>query len=36
MLEGLRPWEIGEDYVLGVQRDELEVESVVLYPLVKP
>lgn len=31
----LEPLEIGEDYVLGVARDELGVESVVLYRLEK-
>ena len=30
---GLRVTEIGEDYVLGIQRDEDEVEYVVLYGL---
>ncbi|MGD2045715.1 MAG: hypothetical protein PVJ80_11795 [Gemmatimonadota bacterium] len=36
MPAGLRPWEIGDDYVLGVVRDEMQVESVVLHRLVKP
>ena len=27
---------IGGDYVLGVRRDELDVEQVVMYELVKP
>jgi hypothetical protein len=29
------PYEIGEDWVLGVERDELDVEYVVVYPLIK-
>lgn len=32
---GLNPMEIGEDYVLGLVRDELEVERVRLHRLVK-
>jgi hypothetical protein len=28
--------EIGRDYILGVYEDELEVEYLHLYPLVKP
>lgn len=32
---GLFPLEIGEDYILGVSRDELDVESVELYRLVR-
>ncbi len=31
--EGLRPTDIGEDYVLGVIRDDLDVEQVRMYPL---
>jgi hypothetical protein len=31
-----RPHEIGTDYVLGVWRDELDVETVRRYPLTKP
>lgn len=31
----LEPLEIGDDYVLSVKRDELDVESVVLYRLEK-
>lgn len=34
--EGLEPWDIGEDYVLGVFDDELGVEHVRMYPLLKP
>lgn len=30
---GLEVFEIGEDYVLGLERDELDVESVVLLPM---
>ena len=29
------PYSIGGDWVLGVERDELDVEYVVLYPLLK-
>jgi hypothetical protein len=32
----LRVFEIGSDYVLGVWRDELDVEHVRRYPLIKP
>lgn len=32
----LRVFEIGSDYVLGVWRDELDVEHVRRYPLMKP
>jgi hypothetical protein len=28
--------EIGSDYLLGVERDELDVEKVVIYRLIKP
>lgn len=35
LLPPVRILEIGEDYVLGVHRDELEVEYLHLYPLVK-
>ena len=31
-----RTWEIGDDYILGVWRDELDVEHVRLYGLEKP
>jgi hypothetical protein len=31
----LRPFEIGRDYILGVWRDELDVQSVRRYPLLK-
>ena len=34
-LPSIRVLEIGEDYVLGVHRDELEVEYLHLYPLTK-
>lgn len=30
---GFFPMDIGEDWILGVERDELEVEYVTLYPL---
>lgn len=33
MPPGFFPLDIGEDWILGVQRDELGVEYVVLYPL---
>ena len=33
--ERLRVFEIGPDYVLGVERDELDVEYVVSYPLLR-
>jgi hypothetical protein len=29
------PYAIGEDWVLGVEWDDLDVEYVVLYPLLK-
>jgi len=32
---GFDPRDIGDDWVLGVERDELDVESVVVYPLGK-
>jgi len=32
---GLRITDIGEDYVLGIARDELDVEHVLLYDLLK-
>ncbi|NNG17412.1 MAG: hypothetical protein HKM89_13115 [Gemmatimonadales bacterium] len=35
MPEGLEPTDIGPDYVLGIWRDEDEIEYVRLYPLVK-
>ena len=34
--DGGRITEIGEDYVLGVWRDEMEVETVRMYGLIKP
>ncbi len=36
LLPPIRVLEIGRDYVLGVHNDELEVEYLHLYPLVKP
>lgn len=33
---GLRIFEIGDDYILGVMRDELDVEWLQLYALNKP
>lgn len=33
MPEGFHPWDVGEDWILGTERDELDVEYVVLYPL---
>jgi len=36
MPPGLRVSEIGTDYVLGRSRDDLEVERVLLYALIKP
>jgi hypothetical protein len=30
------PYHVGDDWILGVEWDELDVEYVVLYPLVKP
>lgn len=33
--DGFTPHEIGEDYVIGVFRDELDVETVRRYPLLK-
>ena len=30
------PFSIGSDWILGVERDDLDVEYVVLYPLEKP
>jgi len=35
MPERFLPYAIGEDWVLGVETDELDVEYVVLYPLLK-
>ena len=32
---GFGPWDIGEDWILGVEKDELDVEHVVVYPLIK-
>ncbi len=34
--EGLRVLEIGEDYLIGLLRDELEVEHVAVYGLTRP
>ena len=34
--DGFAPFDIGPDYVLGVWRDEDEVEHVQLYDLIKP
>lgn len=36
MPQGFSPTEIGSDYVLGTIRDELDVERVRLYELVRP
>ena len=36
MPPGGRISEIGEDYVLGVWRDEMDIETVRMYGLVKP
>ena len=33
---GGRIWEIGENYLLGTWRDELDVEEVRLYGILKP
>lgn len=33
--EGFHPWDVGDDWILGTVRDELDVEYVVLYSLVK-
>lgn len=33
---GFRPWDVGGDWILGSEADELDVEHVVVYPLVKP
>lgn len=33
---GLQLFEIGEDYVVGLRRDELDLEYLLLLPLVKP
>jgi hypothetical protein len=30
------PFEIGEDYILGIRLDELDIEYLVLLPLIKP
>jgi hypothetical protein len=32
---GFGPWDIGDDWILGVEQDELDVEYVVVYPLIK-
>lgn len=32
---GFFPLEVGEDYILGVSKDELDVETVALYDLIK-
>ena len=34
--EGLNVTDIGADYMLGIVRDDMEVERVVMYALVKP
>ena len=34
--DGFRVQQIGPDWILGVEKDELEVEHVRMYPLVKP
>jgi hypothetical protein len=36
MPDRFRPQQIGEDFILGVARDELDVERVQIYPLEKP
>ena len=36
MPDGFRPLDIGRDYVLGVRRDDLDVEHVQVYDLIKP
>ncbi|WP_420634488.1 6-bladed beta-propeller [Candidatus Palauibacter sp.] len=33
---GLQVYEIGADYILGSRRDELDIESVVMYELIPP
>lgn len=33
--EGFSPWDIGEDWIVGTERDELDVEYVVLYEILK-
>jgi hypothetical protein len=35
-MDDFRVTDIGADYVLGVMTDELDVERVLLYGLVKP
>jgi hypothetical protein len=35
MPETFRPQHIGQDFVLGVERDDLDVEHVRLYPLIR-
>ena len=35
MPDGLRVYEIGEDHIAGVERDEMRVEYVRLYGVVK-
>ena len=30
------PWDFGEDWLLGTETDDLGVEYVALYPLIKP
>ncbi|MYG49469.1 MAG: hypothetical protein F4164_08915 [Gemmatimonadales bacterium] len=32
---GFRPYDIGRDYVLGVWRDELDIEFVQVYDLIE-
>jgi hypothetical protein len=36
MPDRFRPQQIGDDFILGVARDELDVERVQLYALEKP
>jgi hypothetical protein len=33
--EGFRPTHIGQDFILGVEKDDLDVESVRQYTLTK-
>jgi len=33
--ERFHPWDIGEDWMVGTERDELDVEYVVLYEIIK-
>ncbi|MGD2069732.1 MAG: hypothetical protein PVI57_13745 [Gemmatimonadota bacterium] len=36
MPPGFQPTDIGDDWLVGVQRDEMDVEYVLVFPLVKP